>query len=77
MKNKIETLDIKKSCADGHKTVKLTKMNEEIFSKFIFQNFNQLLVDSKFLLCLKQAEVTFAMKKAAKRVKSKPRAFYL
>ena len=72
MKRKIKfTLNTKKACLDKHKPVKLAKMNEEIFSGLIFQNFNQLLVNGKFSPCLKQAEVILVFKKLDK---SKPRA---
>ena len=37
--------------------MKLIKMNEDIFSRLIFQNFNQSLVNGEFAHCLKQAEV--------------------
>ena len=33
------------------------KMNEHIFSRLIFQNVNQSLVNDEFPQCLKQAEV--------------------
>ena len=32
-------------------------MNEDIFSRLIFQNFNQSLVNGEFAHCLNQAEV--------------------
>ena len=53
MKNIIKTLNAKKACPDGDITVKLIKMNEDIFSRLMFPNFNQLLVNGQFPYCLK------------------------
>ena len=45
-------------------------MNEDIFSRLIFQNFNQSLVNGDFPHCLKQAEVIPVLKKEEKLDKS-------
>ena len=41
MKDIIQILKTKKASPDGDIPVKLVKMNEDIFLKLIFQNFNQ------------------------------------
>ena len=54
----IKTLNTKKkTCPDCDLIVKHIKMNEHIFSRLIFQNVNQSLVNDEFPQCLKQAEV--------------------
>ena len=63
VKNIIKTLNIKKACPDGDLLVKLIKMNEDIFSRLIFQNFNQSLINGEFPHCLKQVEVIAVFKK--------------
>ena len=63
VKNIIKTLNIKKACPDGDLLVKLIKMNEDIFSRLIFQNFNQSLINGEFPHCLKQVEVIPVFKK--------------
>ena len=63
VKNIIKTLNIKKGCSDGDMLVKLIKMNEDIFSRLIFQNFNQSLINGEFPHCLKQVEVIPVFKK--------------
>ena len=50
--------------------VKLIKMNEDIFSRLIFQNFNQSLINGEFPHCLKQAEIIPVFKKEKKLDKS-------
>ena len=45
-------------------------MNEDIFSRLIFQNFNQSLVNGEFPHCLKQDEVIPIFKKEGKVCKS-------
>ena len=45
-------------------------MNEDIFSRLIFQNFNQPLINSEFPHCLKQAEVITVFKNKEKLDKS-------
>ena len=70
VKNIIKTLNIKKGCSDGDMLVKLIKMNEDIFSRLIFQNFNQFLINGEFPLCLKPVEVIPAFKKEEKLDKS-------
>ena len=62
MKDAIKTRNTKKVCPDGDVPAKLIEMNEDIFSRLIFQNFNQSLVNSEFPHCLKQAEVIPVLK---------------
>ena len=57
MKDIIKNLNTKKACPDGDVPVKPKKMNEDIFSRLIFQNANQSLVNGEFPHCLKQAEL--------------------
>ena len=57
VKDIIKTINTKKACPDGNIPVKLIKINEDMFSRLMFQNFNQFLINGKFLHCLKQAEV--------------------
>ena len=45
-------------------------MNEDIFSRLIFQNFNQSLVNGEFPQCLKQPEVNAVFKEEEKLNKS-------
>ena len=45
-------------------------MNEDIFSRLLFQNFNQYLINGEFPHCLKQAEVIPVFKKEEKLDKS-------
>ena len=65
VKDIMKTLNIKKACSKGDVPLKLIKINEDIFSRLIFQNFDQSLVNGKFRVCLKQAEAisVFKMKK--------------
>ena len=70
MKDIIKTLNTKKACPDGDIPVKLIKMNEDIFSRLIFQNFNQSLIYGDFPHCLKQAETIPVFKKEKKLDKS-------
>ena len=70
VKDIIKTLNTKKACPDGDIPVKLIKMNEDIFSRLIFQNFNQSLVNGEFLHCLKEADVTPVFKNDEKLDKS-------
>ena len=70
MKDIIKTLNTKKACPDGDIPVKLIKMNEDIFSRLIFQNLNQSLINGDFPHCLKQAEVIPVFKKEEKLDKS-------
>ena len=62
VKDIIKTPNTKKVSPDGDTPVKLIKMNEEIFSRLIFQNFNQSLINGYFLHCLEQAEVIPVLK---------------
>ena len=50
--------------------MKLIKMNKDIFSRLIFQNFNQSLVNGEFFQCLKQPEVNPVFKEEEKLNKS-------
>ena len=70
MKDIIKTLNTKKACPGGDIPVKLIKMNEDIFPRLIFQNFNQSLVNGEFADCLKQAKVIPIFKKEEKLDKS-------
>ena len=70
MKNIIKTLNTKKACPGRDIPVKLIKMNEDIFSRLTFQNFNQSYVNGEFPHCLKQAEVIPVFKKEEKLDKS-------
>ena len=63
MNDIINTLNTKKASPDGDIPVKLIKMNENIFSRLILQNFDQSLVNGEFPYCLKQAEVIPVFKK--------------
>ena len=62
VKDIIKTPNTKKVSPDGDTPVKLIKMNEDIFSRLIFQNFNQSLINGYFLHCLEQAEVIPVLK---------------
>ena len=62
----IKTLNTKKACPDGNIPVKLIKMNEDIFSRSIFQNINQSLINGEFPRHLNQAEVVPVFKKQEK-----------
>ena len=62
----IKTLSTKKACPDGDIPVKLIKMNEDIFSRSIFQNINQFLINGEFPRYLNQAEVIPVFKKQEK-----------
>ena len=73
MKDIIKTLNTKRASPDGDIPVKLTKMNEDIFSRLIFQNSNQSLVNGEFPHCLKQAEVIPVFKNKEKLDKSNNR----
>ena len=70
VKDIIKTLNTKKACPDGDVPVKLIKTNEDIFSRLIFQNFNQSLINGEFPHCLKQAEIISVFKKEKKLDKS-------
>ena len=67
-KDIIKTLNTKKTCPDCDLPVKYIKMNEDIFSRLIFQNVNQSLVNGEFPQCLKQAEVISIFKKRKKLI---------
>ena len=70
MKDIIKTLNTQKACPDGDVPVKLKKMNEDIFSRLLFQSFNQSLINGEFPHCLKQAEVITVFENKDKRDKS-------
>ena len=70
VKDIIKPLNTKKLFPDGDITVKLIKMNEDIFSRLIFQKFNQSLVNGEFPHYLKQAEVNAVFKEEEKLHKS-------
>ena len=73
MKDIIKTLNTEKACPDGDISVKIIKMNEDIFSRLIFQNWSLYklqLVNGEFPHCLKQAEVIPVFKKEEKLDKS-------
>ena len=72
-KDIIETLNTKKPFPGSDVPVKLIKMNEDIFWRLIFQNFNQSLVNGKYPHCLKQAEVIPVFKNKEKLHKSNNR----
>ena len=69
VKDIIKTLNTQKACLEGDLPVKLITMNEDIFSRLIFQNLNQSLVSGEFPRCLKQAEVITVFKKEGKHDK--------
>ena len=62
VKDIIITLNTKKARPDADIPVNLIKMNEDIFLRLIFQNFNQSLINGDFPHCLKQAEVIPVLK---------------
>ena len=70
VKDITKTLNTKKACPNGDIPVKLIKMNGDIFSRLIFQNFHQSLVNREFPHFLKQAEVIHVFKKEEKLDKS-------
>ena len=43
-----KTINTKKACLNGVITVKHIKMNEDVFSKLLFQNLYQSIVNGKF-----------------------------
>ena len=66
VKDIIKTLNTKKACPNGDIPLKDIKMNEDIFSRQIFQNFNQSLINGDFPHWLQQAEVIPVFKKEEK-----------
>ena len=66
VKDIIKTPNTKKAFPDGDIPVNLGKMNEYIFSRLIFQNLNESLINGDFPHCLKQAEVIPVFKKEEK-----------
>ena len=53
LKDIIKTLNTKKACLVGDIPVKLIKMNEDVISRLIFQNFVRFLFNDEFCHCLK------------------------
>ena len=78
VKDIIKTRNTNKACPDGNLPVKLIKMKEDLFSRLIFQNFHQSLVNGEFPHCLKQIEVIPVFEKEKKLDKSnyRPIVFY-
>ena len=78
VKDIIKTSNTTKICPDGDIPVKFTKIDEDIFLRLIFQNFNQSLVNGELHNCLKQAEIIPVLKKEEKIDKFKhiPIRFY-
>ena len=74
VKDIINSLNTKKACPDRDIPVKVIKMNEDIFSRSIFQNFNQSFINGEFPHCLKQAEIIHVFKTEEKLDKSNYRA---
>ena len=67
IKNKIlaeiHNLDNKKPCQESHIMVKIIKDNIDIFSKFIFHNFNNSIFDATFPSEFKNADLIPVFKK--------------
>ena len=78
VKDIIKTRNTTKIYPDGDIPVKFTKIDEDIFLRLIFQNFNQSLVNGELHNCLKQAEIIPVLKKEEKIDKFKhiPISFY-
>ena len=78
VKDIIKTINSKKACSDGDIPVKLIKMNEDIFSRLIFQNCYQSLINDDFPHCFKQSEVIPVFRKEEKLDKSnyRPVSFF-
>ena len=74
VKDIINSLNTKKACPDRDIPVKVIKMNEDIFSRSIFQNFNQSFIHGEFPHCLKQTEIIHVFKTEEKLDKSNYRA---
>ena len=74
VKDIINSLNTKKACPDRDIPVKVIKMNEDIFSRSIFQNFNQSFINGEFPHCLKQTEIIHVFKTEEKLDKSNYRA---
>ena len=65
----INKLDGKKACQEHDIPVKLIKSNKDLFSHFIYHNFNNSLFSSNFLSNLKAADI---MPTDQKKDKSRP-----
>ena len=59
----IHNLDNKKACQESDIPVKIIKDNIDIFSDFIFHNFNNLIFDATFPSELKNVDVIPTFKK--------------
>ena len=59
----IHNLDNKKACQESDITVKIIKDNIDIFSEFLFHNFNNSIFDATFPSELKNADVISVFKK--------------
>ena len=53
----IHNLDNKKACQESDIPVKITKDNKDIFSEFVFHNFNNSIFDVTFTSELTNADV--------------------
>ena len=62
----INKLDEKKACQEHDVPVKLIKSNKDLFSHFIYHNFNNSLFSSNFPLNLKAADILPTHKKKGK-----------
>ena len=51
VKDIIKTLNTKKACLDRDIPAKLIKINGDIFSRLLFQNFKQYLLNCEFPHC--------------------------
>ena len=67
--NIISHLNTAKAYQNANIPTKIIKLNKDIFTKFISNNFNQCIDESKFPYELKHADVIPAHKKKDKRVK--------
>ena len=70
VKDIMKNVNTKKTCPDGDIPVNLIEMNEDIFLRPIFQNFNKFLINGDLPHCLKQAQVIPVFKKGEKLDKS-------
>ena len=61
--SEIHNLDNKKACQESDIPVKIIKDNIDIFSEFIFHNFNNSIFDATFPSELKNADLILVFKK--------------
>ena len=59
----INKLDEKKACQEHDIPIKLIKLNKDLFSHFIYHNFNNSLFSSNFLSNIKAADILQIHKK--------------